>query len=332
MDIELARTFLEVIGAGSFVAAAQRLNVTQSTVSTRIKLLEEQLGARLFMRNKGGAVLTPAGVQFQRAATALVRIWEQARQDAALPQGYDVALRIGGAAGLWNRWLHRWVPWMRQHAPDVALRCEVGLPEGMVQSLLEGVLDIAVMYSPQSRPSLKVELLVEEELILLEADAPDRPGVHGEQVYVDWGEEFRRMHRLTFPDFPSPALFIGLGTLGFDYLLRVGGTGYFPKALALPHLASGSVRVVPGASTFHLPVYAVHAADADPRALEPALEGLRAILAEKVDPASESVDPRTAQKAGSHRKPHAKQEAQRGSAEGMRLRRRSPLQRFRYRR
>jgi DNA-binding transcriptional LysR family regulator len=291
MDIELARTFLEVVSKGSFVAAAQRLNVTQSTVSTRIKLLEEHLDVRLFIRDKGGAALTPAGVQFQRAAMALVRVWEQARQDAALPQGYNLALRIGGEAGLWNRWLHRWVPWMRQHAPDIALRCEVGLPDGMTQSLLAGMLDIAIMYSPQSRAGLKIELLVEEELVLLEADAPDRPGAGGEQVYVDWGEEFRRMHRLTFPEFPSPALFIGLGTLGFNYLLQVGGTGYFPKALALPHLESGSMRILPGASPFYLPVYAVYAAAADPRAVESALVGLRAILAAKVGPATEAAGP-----------------------------------------
>lgn len=277
MDVELARTFLEVVGTGSFVGAAQRLNVTQSTVSTRIKLLEEQLGARLFVRNKGGAVLTPAGAQFQRPAAALVRIWEHARQDAALPHGYTATLRIGGEAGLWNRWLHRWVPWMRQHAADVALRCEVGLPDGMTQSLLEGLLDLAVLYSPHGRPTLNVELLTEEELVLLEADSPDG-GHGGDQVYVDWGEEFRRKHRMTFPDFPSPALFIGLGTLGFDYLLHGGGTGYFPKTLAQPYLSSGAVRLVPGASTFHLPVYAVHSDDADPRALALALAGLRAIL------------------------------------------------------
>lgn len=279
MDIELARTFLEVIGTGSFVAAAQRLNVTQSTVSTRIKLLEEQLGVRLFVRNKGGAALTAAGAQFQRPATALIRVWEQARRDAALPPGHSVALRIGGEAGLWNRRLHRWVPWMRQHAPDVALRCEVGLPEGMTQDLLEGVLDIAVMYSPQSRPSLKVELLTSEQLVLVEADTRDGASGPREQVYVDWGEEFRRSHRLAFPDLPSPALFIGLGTLGFSYLLHVGGTGYFPADLVHPQLASGAVRLVSGAAAFDLPIYAVHAADADARALEPALLGLRATLA-----------------------------------------------------
>ena len=58
MNIEHARTFLAVADTGSFVSAAERLHVTQSTVSARIRALEDLLGRPLFTRNKAGAVLT----------------------------------------------------------------------------------------------------------------------------------------------------------------------------------------------------------------------------------------------------------------------------------
>ncbi len=61
MDIELARTFLEIVRMRSFVRAAEQLNVSQTAVSARVKALEEQLGRSLFIRNKNGASLTPAG-------------------------------------------------------------------------------------------------------------------------------------------------------------------------------------------------------------------------------------------------------------------------------
>ena len=60
MDIELARTFIEIVSAGSFIRASERLNVAQTTVSARIRNLEQQLGRPLFIRHKGGASLTPA--------------------------------------------------------------------------------------------------------------------------------------------------------------------------------------------------------------------------------------------------------------------------------
>ena len=68
MDIETARTFLVVISSGSFVEAAKRLYVTQSTVSARIQRLEAELGAELFVRHKSGTTLTPAPAGRRRPA------------------------------------------------------------------------------------------------------------------------------------------------------------------------------------------------------------------------------------------------------------------------
>jgi len=74
MDTELVRTFLAIVSAGSFVRAAERLHVSQTTVSARIRTLEDQLRRRLFIRNKAGVSLTPAGEQFLRHAPALVQL------------------------------------------------------------------------------------------------------------------------------------------------------------------------------------------------------------------------------------------------------------------
>jgi DNA-binding transcriptional LysR family regulator len=276
--IELARTFLEVVAAGSFIGAAARLHVTQSTVSSRIRTLEEQLGYTLFVRNKAGAVLTPGGQQFQRHAGTLVRTWEAARQDVAIPRGHRAILRIGSEPGLWYRLLYGWIPWMRSHAPDVALRCEHGLADGLMANLVEGMHDLAVMYTPQSRPGLRVDLLTEDELILVEADAPEGSAVPRDHVYVDWGREFQRHHRMRFPDAPAPALTVGLGTLGFEYLVRHGGSGYFPRRLAQTLIDSGRLRPIADAPSFALPIYVVRSADADPSLVEPAIEGLREIV------------------------------------------------------
>ena len=96
MDIVAARTFLEIVKTGSFVRAATNLNITQTAVSARVRVLEEQLDRQLFIRNKAGAKLTPAGDQFLRYATTLVQLWERARHDMAMPVGRENVVTIGG--------------------------------------------------------------------------------------------------------------------------------------------------------------------------------------------------------------------------------------------
>ena len=78
MGTELARAFLTVITSGSFISAADRLHVNQSTVSTRIHTLEDQLGCTGFVRDKAGTTLTSAGRQFQKHAATLIRTTKQA--------------------------------------------------------------------------------------------------------------------------------------------------------------------------------------------------------------------------------------------------------------
>ena len=149
MDTELARTFLTVIASGSFISAADRLHVSQSTVSTRIHTLEDQLGCTLFVRNKAGTMLTSAGRQFQRHAATLVRTIEQARHDIGIPEGFSGTLVVGSRIGLWEEFLLQWLQLFREARPEISVRAESGLEPELMQGLIEGRIDIGVMYTPQ---------------------------------------------------------------------------------------------------------------------------------------------------------------------------------------
>ncbi len=276
MDIELARTFLAIAATGSFARAADRLNVSQTTVSARVRSLESQLRRPLFVRNKAGASLTPAGEQFMRHAPALVQLWERARQQVAVPPGRRAVLAIGAEFILWDTILLRWLLWMRQAAPDVALRAQVGMPGDLMDQVAEGILDIAVVYAPRYRAGLTVELLAEERLVMVTTPpAPD--GTEPPYVEVEWGVDFAPPRQDAAPTAPADAaLHVGFGTLGLAYILEVGGRGYFRLSGVRPHLESGRLALVPGAPEFSHAAYAVHAAEAgDAELMRTALEGLR---------------------------------------------------------
>jgi DNA-binding transcriptional LysR family regulator len=272
MDIELARTFLEIVSTGSFIKASERLNVGQTTVSARIRLLEQQLGRPLFVRNKSGATLTPAGEQFLRYAPSFVQLWQRARYQVAVPAGHRAVLTVGSEVSLWQPLLLDWVIWMRNAMKDIALRVHVDVPQDLINHVATGLVDVAIMYAPQHRPGLRIDLLMEEELALATTD----PGQGLDYVHVDWGPDFQLHHGVSFPD-TVPGMFTNLGPLALNYVLAAGGSGYFRMQVLQPHLEAGRLQLVRGAPRFSYPVYAVSSANADAGVLEPALAGLRSI-------------------------------------------------------
>jgi DNA-binding transcriptional LysR family regulator len=263
METELARTFLTVITAGNFISAADRLHVSQSTVSTRIQTLEDQLGCTLFVRNKAGTTLTSAGRQFQRHAATLVRTIEQARHDIGIPEGFSGTLIIGAPIGLWEEFLVQWLQLMKEMRPEISIRAESGLEPELMQGLVEGRIDIGVMYTPQSRPGLQVEQLFEETLILVSTDPNGEPEPQPGYVYVDWGPEFYARHNACFPNFGGPSLTANVGWLGLQHVLENGGSGYFPKRMVTPHLKTKRLSLIAGAPEFSMPAYVVYPLECD---------------------------------------------------------------------
>jgi DNA-binding transcriptional LysR family regulator len=259
MDVALAKTFLEIVETGSFVAAASRLNVTQTAVSARVHALEEALGRRLFVRNKSGARLTPAGERFARHATTLVQAWESARRQVALPHGRTDIATVGTEISLWNPLLVDWLAWMRREAPDVALRAEVDTPARLLEALHDGALDLAVLYDPPPQGTTTVvELLHEEKLVMVTTGSGDDQPRLDDYVHVDWGPSFQRSLQAAFPLLDSPGVSISHGPLALLYLVRVGGTGYFRLSAVRGYLESRKLRRVATAPEFSYSVYLVH--------------------------------------------------------------------------
>jgi DNA-binding transcriptional LysR family regulator len=279
MDIEQARTFLAIAAHGSFLEAATRLHVTQSTVSARIQHLETDLGAKLFVRNRAGASLTPAGRRFLQHAKTLVLTVEQARHDVGLPSRYRATIRIGGRIALWEGLLPRWVGWMRGTAADVAIRSEIGFEEDLMRRLIEGTLDIGLMYTPSHAPGLVVEHLFDETLVLV-SSRRDTRWPDADYIYVEWGPGFYAKHRESYPDLERPAQVVNIGWLGVQLILANGGCCFLPIRMARPLIDDGRLFQAVDGPEFTHPAYMVFPREADGEVLRLALHGLRELAAE----------------------------------------------------
>lgn len=277
MDIEQARTFLTIAANGSFVEASRQLHLTQSTISARIQRLEEELEARLFVRNRSGASLTQAGRRFLEHAKRLVLTAEQARHDIGLPSRYRATVRIGGRIALWEGLLPQWVGQMRHSAPDIAIRSEIGFEEDLMRHLIEGTLDIGLMYTPSHSPELIVEHLFDEVLVLVSSRPDDeKPGE--DYIYVEWGPGFYAQHAQNYPDLERPPQVVNIGWLGVQLILSNGGSCFLPARMAEPFIAAGSLFRVKASPEFIHPAYMVYPRHSDNTEMAQALQLLRQLV------------------------------------------------------
>ncbi|MBB3957255.1 LysR family transcriptional regulator [Novosphingobium sediminicola] len=276
MDIGIARTFLEVVKTGSFVGAANNLNLTQTAVSARIRVLEEQLERPVFIRNKAGAKLTPAGEQFQRFATTLVQVWARAQRAVALPPGRQTVVTIGAELSLWSPLLRHWLIWMRRECPDIAVSTQIDTADRLMEQVQDGTLDVAVLYAAPSRPGIVAELLFEEKLVLVRTTPTSVELTPEDHVQIDWGEEFAASYQAAFPDQPNAVMSISYGPLALEYILAAGGSGYFRKGFIRPYLEEGRLILVPGSPEFSHSAYAVHSSRADAGVMDRVRAGLSA--------------------------------------------------------
>ncbi len=274
MDIDQARTFLAILAHGSFQEAARQQHLTQSTVSARISRLEEELGTRLFVRNRAGTSLTPAGRRFLDYAKRLVLTADQARSDVGLAERYRASLRIGGRIALWEDFLPRWVGWMRERAHDVVIRSEIGFEEDLMHRLIEGTLDIGLMYTPRHSPGLIVEHLFDETLELV-STRPDDTGPGDDYIFVEWGPGFHAQHAQAYPDLEGPPQVANIGWLAVQIALANGGSCFLPARMAKALVADGKLFPVRGSPRFVHPAYMVYPRERDNEALTLALDGLR---------------------------------------------------------
>ncbi|GGU55482.1 transcriptional regulator [Pseudomonas laurentiana] len=278
MDIELARTFLEIVRCGSLASAAERLHVTQTAITARVQKLEQQLACQLFVRSRSGASLTADGEAFVVYANQLVQTWEAARRDLPLPDGCRQVLHMGGEVSLCNPLMLNWISALHQALPDHAVRCEVSERNALLRELELGVLDAVLVYQPSYGPGLQVEQLMEEKLIRIRKVSMPEP-----YVYIDWGDAFRRLHDAALPECARPALSFNLGPMALQYILEHGGSGYFRTRVVQAYLDSGVFERVPQAPEFTYPTYLVYARERDSAALQQAFSVLREVVARDND-------------------------------------------------
>lgn len=257
MQIELIETFLDLMETRSFNRTAERLNLTQSTVSHRIKALEAAFNRKLFTRNKGGTAPTASGLRFLDHARALQHQWHEAARAVESAGAYERSMRIGVQHDVAERLAGRWLAAIRADLPEISLYVEVDYSGQMNRDLGAGDLDLAILYTPHYLPDLHYERIGEMPYLLVSTAETGIAGIRPEQyIQAVYSPAFDRAHRLALPHLSAAPLALGQNMAIAGLLRSLGGAAYVTAATAAELQAEGTAQLVADAPPIAQIVYA----------------------------------------------------------------------------
>lgn len=261
MDITSLRTFLAAASTGSFAEAANRVNASPSSVTERVKQLENRLGAVLFERDKRGCRLTVAGSRFIPFAQQSVRAWDLARQNIGLPERFAKSISLGGQYFFWDYRLMDWLSTLREIMPDVAFHVTAGASARLNRDLIEGFLDMAILYDPVFHRDLRAEPLYSDELVLVTGGKPEN--WQEDYVRIEWGQELGNEMAARLDAIPKTGLVLDLGVRSAQILINQKLSGFLPARAAMPLIDEGKLSLIKDAPRYDFPAFVCWRRDMD---------------------------------------------------------------------
>lgn len=227
MQIELVETFLDLWETRSFNRTAERMGVTQSTVSGRVKALEARFGRPLFRRSRSGTEPTLEGLKFEPHARALRLSWAEAT--AAVHEGGAVAmtLRLSIQHDLAGIHTGAWLNCCRAVFPEARVLVEADFSTQMCADLMSGERDVAIIYTPRPHPDLHFESLGQVRYRMVSDRGSRLADVLPERyILTDFSPAFARTHAALHPHLHEAPVVSGQNDTVLSLLMEMGGAAY----------------------------------------------------------------------------------------------------------
>jgi LysR family nitrogen assimilation transcriptional regulator len=175
MDLKQLTSFVQVAELGSFTRAAAVLRVAQPALSRQVRALEVELRQTLFERNGRGVTLTPAGTRLLAHGRGILQQVQRAVQDLEEQRGAATGMVSIGLPPTLSRTLTApLVEAFRERFPRAGVSVVEGLTHYMLEWLVQGRIDCALVYNATPSSHVALAPVLEERLHLISARAPGR--------------------------------------------------------------------------------------------------------------------------------------------------------------
>jgi LysR family transcriptional regulator, nitrogen assimilation regulatory protein len=169
MEFKQIEYFVRVAELGSFTKASIALDVAQSALSRQVRLLEVELGKNLLIRNGRGVTLTDAGRVLLEHGRGLMHQIDHLHEKLAREQaGLVGKVALGLPSSLSKSLIVPLLRCFREELPDAVISIGEGLSLHMQEAIINGRLDVAVMYDVNQSPDIELRPVFQQSLYLVQ--------------------------------------------------------------------------------------------------------------------------------------------------------------------
>jgi DNA-binding transcriptional LysR family regulator len=252
VEFEQLEAFVIIAQTKNFTRTAEMLHIAQSTVTTRIKMLEQHMGKALFARDNRRVELTSYGRVFLPYAKRILELVQEGERVTQMEGHYDDHLVVGGLHSLWDYVLFPEIKEFRQQNPQISLRLITGHSDDIIREMMDGIIDVGLVYIPPHHPDLEVIPIYEESFCLvchpsytLEKEPiavhnfPDLPYIH-----IDWGAPFTDWYKNEIGKEHLPGFQVDHASLLVQFILSGEGIGFLLDSISHNYIKNGQLKTI----------------------------------------------------------------------------------------
>lgn len=250
MELDQLQAFLTLAKTKSFSRSAETLHVVQSAISARIKVLEEQVGKPLFIRDNRHVELTPAGEALIPFAERILALAEAGESKIRSLGVFEDKLAVGSTDSFWRHLLQPVLLDYCKRYPKTTVRTYTGHSFEVTQQLADGVLQVGILYLPPSLPGFRVNSLLEDDVVLI---AHPKHPLSGEKavgrselsriqlIYIPWDGELKEWIKSILPADHAPQLQLDLISMTVKFVGKNMGMAFVPRYTVARELKEGAL-------------------------------------------------------------------------------------------
>jgi DNA-binding transcriptional LysR family regulator len=261
MEFEQLEAFLAIARTKSFTRSAEMLHVAQSTVTTRIKILEEHLGNPLFERDSRRVKLSAAGLVLLPYAQRIMELRLEGARAAKIEGQFEDRLVIGSLGSLWDFVFFPIINEFRLYHSQISLRLITGHSDDIIRKLMDGIVDVGLIFIPPHHPDIEILPLYEDSIHLV-----GHPSMFSEKrevsanelltlpyIHMDWGSPFTEWYEQEIGRNHLPAFQVDHTSFLIKLLLNKEGVAFLPDSFCKNFIIDGKLKKIFFQSNIPLP-------------------------------------------------------------------------------